>query len=320
MGGISPAGQPDEAPPPASWASSLSRCSDERHDPGALAALLASETTHVLPIALGAALVWSAPTDGSPELYTRAPEPDDAQRLLLFLGRRPDGRPVVASIQETETEPPEGTAWLGLREVGADLPDLDAELFMAAVGLARWHDAHRRCPRCGEPTVAAVSGWVRRCPADGSEHYPRTDPAVIMAVHDAQERLLLGRNAAWPLGRYSVLAGFVEPGERLEAAVAREVAEEVGLRVGDVRYIGSQPWPFPASLMLGFTARATGSDLTCNPEEIAEARWVTRDELADDIAAGWLTLPGRLSIARRLIEGWYGGRLRPLRESTWGRR
>jgi NAD+ diphosphatase len=144
---------------------------------------------------------------------------------------------------------------------------------------------------------------------DGSEHYPRTDPAVIMAVVDADDRLLLGRQASWPQGRFSTLAGFVEPGESLESAVRREVAEEVGLTVGAVRYLGSQPWPFPSSLMLGFTARAETTDVVRHDGEIAEARWYTRPEMLADIRSGALHVAPSISISRRLIEHWYGGPL-----------
>ncbi len=279
--------------------------------------LLADAAARVVDVAQGATLVTEP---GPAGLCWRPPRPDDHERLVLALGRDPVGSPVLAVVWDREYKAPPGTAWRGLREVGAGLGELDAEVFMTAVGLARWHEHHPRCPRCGEPTVVERAGWVRRCPADGSEHFPRTDPAVIMAITDPADRLLLGRNAMWPAGRFSVLAGFVEPGERLEAAVVREVFEEVGVRVGDVRYAGSQPWPFPASLMLGFTARAESAELRPDADEIVEARWVSRAELSRLVAVGEVTLPGRLSIARRLLEQWYGGPLTPAREATWGRR
>ncbi len=201
--------------------------------------------------------------------------------------------------------------WLGLREVGPALGELDVEAFMCALAMDRWHRVHPCCPRCGAALASAHGGWVRRCHQDGSEHYPRTDPAVIMAITDPEDRLLLARQPAWPYGRMSVLAGFCEPGERLEESVAREVAEEVGIVVREITYVGSQPWPFPASLMLGFTATTDDPTLRLDDEEIAEAKWVTRDSLSVELNAGRLGLPGRLSIARRLIEGWYGERLTP---------
>jgi NAD+ diphosphatase len=161
------------------------------------------------------------------------------------------------------------------------------------------------------------SGWARSCPACGAEHYPRTDGAVIMAVTDADDRILLGRQATWPERRFSCLAGFVEPGESLEAAVRREVLEEAGVVVGEVTYRGSQPWPFPASLMLGFRGRALSTEITVDGTELAGARWWSREELALDIATGELLLPPAVSIARRLVEDWYGAPLRDGNE-PWG--
>ena len=191
--------------------------------------------------------------------------------------------------------------WADLRELGAALGDRDAGLLTTAVALARWHDRHPRCPLCGAPTELSRGGWVRRCPVDSSEHFPRTDPAVIMLVHDGADRCVLGRQAAWPEGRFSILAGFVEPGESAEAAVAREVDEEVGLAVTGVTYAGSQPWPFPSSLMLGYTAQAVG-DLTVvlRDGELAEGQWFSRDE----IRAGAVRLPPPVSIAHRIITDW----------------
>jgi NAD+ diphosphatase len=201
-------------------------------------------------------------------------------------------------------------AWAGLREVGADLGDLDAGLLVQAVGILEWHERNRFSPLTGAATTIERAGWVQRDPTTGTEIFPRTDPAVIMLVHDGGDRVLLGRQAVWPPGRFSILAGFVEPGESAEAAVAREVAEEVGLRVTDIRYVTSQPWPFPQSLMLGFVARAEGdspADLTLrlDPDEIEEARWFTRDELSS--GEGPRALPPSLSIARHILDRWVAG-------------
>jgi NAD+ diphosphatase len=209
---------------------------------------------------------------------------------------------------------PASTAWLGLRRLEA-LDDLEQGLATEAVALANWHAVHAFCPRCGAATEPAMTGWVRRCPVEDRELYPRTDPAVIMAVVDDADRILLGHAAHWPEGRFSTLAGFVEPGESLEQAVRREVAEEARLVVadgpGDVVYRGSQSWPFPASLMLGFHARVAGTGLPPRVDEVelTDARWFTRDDLLGAVEAGEVLLPGRLSIARALIEEWYGGRL-----------
>ncbi|HEY3437455.1 MAG TPA: NAD(+) diphosphatase [Actinotalea sp.] len=197
--------------------------------------------------------------------------------------------------------------WVTLRDVGHALDDRDAGLAAPAAGLAAWHARHRRCPLCGAPTAPADGGWLRRCTVDASDHYPRTDPAVIMAVVDDDDRLLLGHAAHWPDRRFSTLAGFVETGESLEGAVRREVAEEAGITIGDVTYQGSQPWPFPASLMLAFVARALTTDLVVDGVELTEARWFTRDELATAVASGEVLLPMRTSVALALIEDWYGG-------------
>jgi NAD+ diphosphatase len=197
-------------------------------------------------------------------------------------------------------------AWAGLRDMGADLGDLDAGLLVQAIGILEWHDRHRFSPLTGAATTIERAGWVQRDPTTGVEFFPRTDPAVIMLVHDGGDRVVLGRQAAWPPGRFSILAGFIEPGESAEAAVVREVAEEVGLRVTDVRYVGSQPWPFPQSLMLGFVARVEGGDtLQPDPSEIEEARWFTRYELRS--GAGPRALPPPVSIARHILDRWVAG-------------
>ncbi len=199
-------------------------------------------------------------------------------------------------------------AWAGLRELGADLGDLDAGLLVQAIGILEWHARHRFSPLTGAPTTVERAGWVQRDPTTGAQFFPRTDPAVIMLVHDGADRVVLGRQAAWLPGRFSILAGFVEPGESAEAAVVREVAEEVGLRVTDVRYVGSQPWPFPQSLMLGFLARVEGDDtLVPDVDEIEEASWFTRAELRT--GAGPRALPPPVSIARHMLDRWIAGEL-----------
>jgi len=206
---------------------------------------------------------------------------------------------------------------MALRLAGALLSDRDAGLLTHAVALALWHESHTHCPQCGTPSVPAPAGHLTTCPKDGSEHFPRLDPAVIMLVIDPDDRLMLARNALWPPGRMSVVAGFVEPGESAEHAVAREVYEETAIVVGQVRYLGSQPWPMPRSLMLGFQATAKGGQrIEVDEEEIGEARWFSREELRTAIDAGELGIAPTSSIARRLIEYWYGAEL-PDGPASW---
>jgi NAD+ diphosphatase len=198
--------------------------------------------------------------------------------------------------------------WTGLREIGADLGDLEAGLLAQAIGILEWHERNRFSPISGAQTTIEQAGWVQRDPTNGALIFPRTDPAVIMLVHDGGDRCLLGRQAVWPPGRFSILAGFVEPGESAEGAVAREIAEEVSLRVTDIRYVASQPWPFPQSLMLGFTARVDGDDtIKVDADEIEEARWFTREELRS--GNGPRALPPPVSIARNIIDKWVAGEL-----------
>ena len=224
-------------------------------------------------------------------------------------GEQPEQQTVAEQAARLNTGRP-GVSPAGLREAAALLGDRDAGLFTHAVALANWHVSHTHCPRCGTPTVPVAAGHAQRCPKDGSEHFPRIDPAVIMLVTDPDGRCLLARNKRWPERRVSILAGFVEPGESAEQAVIREVAEETGIEAGQVRYAGSQPWPMPQSLMLGFRAEATG-DLTLrvDDDEIAEARWYSRDDLTAALAARDVLLPPPVSIAHRLIEAWYGAEL-----------
>ncbi|WP_134726150.1 NAD(+) diphosphatase [Paracoccus luteus] len=197
-----------------------------------------------------------------------------------------------------------------LRGVMSRLSPLDAELAATARALTGWHGAHRFCAACGARSEPAQSGWQRRCPSCGAMHFPRTDPVVIMLVARG-DRVLLGRSPGWPEGMYSCLAGFIEPGETIEAAVRREVAEETGVTVGVVRYAASQPWPFPASLMLGCAGDAETETITLDPVELEDARWVGRDELAAVCAGTHASLraPRPGAIAGWLLQAWLDGRL-----------
>jgi NAD+ diphosphatase len=201
----------------------------------------------------------------------------------------------------------EAAAFTDLRRVGPLLSRQEGALLAYARGIAYWHERHRFCGVCGAPTASEEGGHVRRCtsPSCGTAHFPRTDPAVIMLVHDG-ERCLLGRKPEWPAGMHSTLAGFVEPGESLEEAVAREVNEETGVVVDEVAYHSSQPWPFPASLMLGFHARARSVAITVDPEELEHAAWYERGFLRAHRDDDELRLPRGDSIARRLVEDWLG--------------
>ncbi|HEU0309717.1 MAG TPA: NAD(+) diphosphatase [Sphingomicrobium sp.] len=222
----------------------------------------------------------------------------------LFLGLN-HGTPRFSSL-------PEGDAPIDARahfQLLSLLGDDEAPTFAAALSLANWHRRHGYCAVCGQPTEPNRGGWSRHCPSCGAEHYPRVDPVVIMlAEHDG--RLLLGRQPHYPPGRYSALAGFVEPGESIEAAVTRELKEEAGISACNVRYVASQPWPFPSSLMIGAHAEAIDDVLTIDRNELDDARWFSRDEvvaaLAHDPAAPFQA-PPRSAIARTLLEGWVQG-------------
>ena len=194
-----------------------------------------------------------------------------------------------------------------LREIGAFLSPRDIGLSVHAQGLANWHKKHPRCSQCGAATTVISGGSVRKCLIDESEHYPRTDSAIIVLVKDDQDRILLGRQKVWPKNRFSTFAGFVEPGESFEHCVMREVAEEAGINLTKINYLGSQPWPFPSSLMIAFEA-ITDNPAAARPDgdEIEEIRWFSRSEMKQAIIDSTLILPLEISVARQMINGWYG--------------
>lgn len=305
--------------------SAIDRDNVTRSQAGLLNKLWQDETVRVLVLWDGKTLLLGSPDEPSPQLRliepkylatTRAAGGVEIEAYLGFTVEAEAGIPaeskiLLASVDaagaaEIEADP---EAWHGLRRTGAGLSARDAGLYAEALALANWHATHLYCPRCGEATETSESGWVRDCPRDGHQIFPRTDPAIIVSVIDEQDRILLGSQGVWEENRWSILAGFVEPGESLAAAVQREVFEESGVRVIAPEYLGSQAWPFPYSLMVGFTARVDPAHrgLPLNPDgvEIEKLRWFSREELAAE--ADNLLLPGKLSIAGALIEHWYGG-------------
>ncbi len=262
--------------------------------------------------------VWAAPTTRVLVLHdARLVVPEDTGEISwVSPAHAPAGQRVLLGEFGDEVrfavladDLPAGTRAEHLRAYVQSVHSDEAALVLHAVALAEWHRSHRYCPRCGSALDVSQAGHLLVCSGCGHQQFPRTDPAVIMLVTDDEDRCLLGRQEQWPAGRYSTLAGFVEPGESLEAAVAREVEEEVGVEVGEATYFGNQPWPFPASLMVGFFARARTTEISVDGAEIEHARWFTREEMRREAEAGTLLLPGGISISRSLVETWYGGPL-----------
>ena len=281
-----------------------------RPDPGLFDALLADQATRTMPLWQGKTLVGP----GASALDLQQQSAVTAALVRVYLGRTAAGVPVIAAVltdaAAAELEPDQ-ERWVGLRAAVSTLDGGDAELFTEAVAITNWHASHGYCPRCGTPTVVEQGGWVRRCFTDDSEIFPRTDPAVIMRVLDDEDRILLGSNALWEHNRWSLLAGFVEAGEAFEDAVAREVFEESGIRVAESVYLGSQPWPFPASIMVGMEARVAPQQdpalLIPDGQEILALRWFSRDDLWRE--RNDILLPGGASIAHAILRDWYGGPL-----------
>ena len=300
----------------------LDRGSVERARPGMVEDLLARQGTLAVVLAGREALVRGNRLflPAAREVLAQLQDLGTSPEQVIYLGAAlpdtdlPAGTETVLIILAETVAPgaagiPSDAQWAGFRDIAAVLNPTDTALFVEASAIANWHATHTHCPRCGVPTVVESGGWVRRCPADNSEHYPRTDPAIIVTVVGPDGRLLLGGGGPLDAKNYSTLAGFVEPGESLEQAVIREIYEEVGVRITRAQYLGSQPWPFPASLMLGFSAITEDTEATPDGVEVTRARWFSRDELQDAVLAGEITISSRLSIARSLIEHWYGGRI-----------
>ncbi|WP_448189366.1 NAD(+) diphosphatase [Azospirillum sp. sgz301742] len=291
---------------------SIDRAAHRRKDPAWIADARAAPETRIVPVWRARSLVIGPEEQPVAALL---PADSDWGEDLVLLGVQ-NGAALFAvdlSALEVPEEHPAvaphaaaGGRFVDLRMVGPLMDHDEGSLCAYARGLTHWNARHRFCGVCGSPALSAEGGHVRKCsnPDCATPHFPRTDPAVIMLVHDGGDRCLLGRQAVWPVGMHSTLAGFVEPGECLEEAVAREVFEEVGVRVTDVRYHSSQPWPFPASLMLGFTARALSTEVAVAEDELESARWVTRDFLRTLEPGDDFRMPRLDSISRRLIEDW----------------
>lgn len=280
--------------------------------------LAADSEVRVLLLHEGLTLLVEGDTAPRPLLRLLAHQDAPEAIERVYLGKttvhqddQPAGTRVVLHVLDADAAKaiePNQESWHHLRKTGAGLSDRDAGLLSQALAIANWHLRNQHCPACGSPTKTSRSGWSRVCLADGTEIFPRTDPAIIVAVTDAADRILLGSQGVWEDNRWSILAGFVEPGESLEAAVQREMFEEAGVIVGEPEYLGSQAWPFPYSLMLGFTVRLASDfaaeSIEADGMEIEKVRWFSRAELIAE--APNLLLPARVSIARAIIERWLG--------------
>src|SRR5215471_15201879 len=293
----------------------LDRASQRRQDAAWVASLLQRPDTRLLPLqslkpqvrhSSAVTLDWQSVAAWQPLI--------DAGNTLILLGMR-DGRAYFALDATAATPPPDGdTVAMDARAVAPLIDDGEAAILAEARSLIDWHARHRFCAQCGTRSVPAAGGWVRHCPNCRAHHFPRVDPVVIMLAVRG-ERCLLGRGHRRVGTRFSCLAGFMEPGETLEEAVRREVREESGIRVGRVRYLASQPWPFPSSLMMGFLAEALSEEITIDPEEIAEARWFHRDEIREMVARAAAgvddptraSLPAPVAIAHHICRRWSNG-------------
>ena len=306
--------------------SDLDRGGAVRNKADAIAALLGSDTAGVLAVWRGkmlmkdGALVWLRPGDAvladakGPPVFLGHDEAgprfahdvsgwephQDAAELDSFLDNTAQHHP----------DAPEGADFHELRLVMTGLTRREGELAASARAILQWHRSHRFCANCGAETEASAGGWQRNCEACGRHHFPRTDPVVIMLITHGNS-VLVGRSPGWPEGFYSLLAGFIEPGETMEAAVRREVFEEAGVRVGSVSYAASQPWPYPSSLMLGCRGEAISTEINIDPVEIADARWISREDMALVFAGEHpeLSEPRRGAIAHSLLEAWLADRL-----------
>ncbi|MBC7158164.1 MAG: NAD(+) diphosphatase [Rhodobacteraceae bacterium] len=308
----------------------LERAAAIRGDSAALAARWAAPNTRVLALWRGKPLVAGAGGEGIGWLPPGHAVLEDAVEAPIFIGEDAKGAIFAADVsawepaeidvaalgsffdptEQTHPALPPELRFAELRRIMARLDPTGAEVAVTARALLNWHASHRFCARCGQESEIVMAGWQRTCPACGAHHFPRTDPVVIMLIRHGNS-VLLGRSPGWPEGMYSCLAGFVEPGETIEAAVRREVAEETGVRVGHVGYVASQPWPFPNSLMIGCVGEAETTDIVPDPDEIEDALWLARE----DLVSVWAGTHPRIHPARKgaiahfLLENWLAGRI-----------
>jgi NAD+ diphosphatase len=308
-------------PPLARW--ELDRDYLSRARPELFDELWGNNATRVLAMHAGKVLLRA--DSQTPKLNLMQVDQVPTANLRVYLGKTSSATSseaagaaiVLAIVNENSANQiePDASKWIGLRSLGAELSDRDAGLFTQALALYNWHEINQHCPKCGTPTVVEQGGWARRCFKDNNEIFPRTDPAIIVAITDQQDRILLGSQGTWEQNRWSILAGFVEAGESLEAAVVREMKEECGLEVFEVEYLYSQSWPFPQSLMLGFKAKADSSiEFVPDGEEIVKLRWFSRAEIAAEAKS--ILLPSDSTISRALIELWYGSAIDSAAEET----
>ncbi len=290
----------------------LDRASYQRSQADWVAQKIADPESLAMVLWNGKPMVENRGGGGSQIAYVRAAMAEgmsDGGERLLFMGLWKETA-VFALDMEGQADPADGPLegmgrFEDLRAIALDLPGGDAAMAATAKAMFEWRRRHRHCANCGQPSAPKDGGWKRFCPACKVEHFPRTDPVVIMLLHRG-DRCLLGRQAAWPKGMYSALAGFLEPGESIEEACAREIFEEAGLRTARVRYHSTQPWPYPSSLMIGLIAEVEDGEATADKTELEEVRWFTREEARDLIGVKLpgARAPGSMAIAYQLIKAW----------------